>query len=174
VIVSGFSQGGLLTLSLALFHDDVVGEAFPLASWLPPPLEPLYRRSDLRYPRIRSMHGTADPTIPIDPTAQLFARLATRGFDVTFVPFEGVVHTISDEENALFHLWLEAAVCRATGDTFCEQAAEHAARDLRPDALTPDAGPEDAAVEPDAWIEDAGTDAGRRRRRVPVSTEPAP
>jgi phospholipase/carboxylesterase len=168
VIVSGFSQGGLLTLALALFHDDVVGEAFPLASWLPPPLEPLYRRSDLAYPRIRSMHGTADPTIPIEPTRQLFARLATRGFDVAFVPFDGVVHTISDDENALFHVWLEAAVCRAAGDRFCEEAAEHAATELRPDALTPDAGAEDAAIVPDAYVEDAGTDAGRARRRRPI------
>lgn len=166
VIVSGFSQGGLLTLTLALFHDDVVGEAFPLACWLPPPLEPLYRRSDLRYPRIRSMHGTADPTIPIEPTRQLFARLDTRGFDVRFVPFDSVVHTISDEENALFHVWLEAAVCRAVGDRFCEEAAEHAAMELRPDTLTPDAGlDEDAAIDVDAFAVDAGTDAGRRARR---------
>jgi phospholipase/carboxylesterase len=158
VIVSGFSQGGLLTLTLALFHDDVVGEAFPLACWLPPPLEPPYRRSDLVYPRIRSMHGTDDPTIPIEPTRQLFARLATHGFDVRFVAFDHVVHTISDEENALFHFWLEAAVCRAAGDAFCEEAAEHAAMELRPAELTPDAGvPEDADVDADV---DANVDAG--------------
>ncbi len=167
VIVSGFSQGGLLTLTLALFHDDVVGEAFPLASWLPPPLEPPYRRADLAYPRVRSMHGTDDPTIPIEPTRQLFARLDTRGFDVRFVPFDGVTHTISDEQNALFHLWLEAAVCRAAGDAFCEEAAEQAAMALHPSELTPDAGTEDAGVDADVDADiDAGADAGRRRRQA--------
>ena len=36
-VVTGFSQGGLLTLTLAIHHDDMVSSAFPLSSWLPPP-----------------------------------------------------------------------------------------------------------------------------------------
>lgn len=180
-IVTGFSQGALLTLTLALHHDDVVGAAFPLASWLPPPLEPTYLRPDLRFPRIRSMHGTADPIIPIGPTRQLFNHLENLGYDVDLVEFEGVVHTISEDENTLFHLWLEQAVCRASDDPACEAQAVHQEMLLRglvtelPDAGSPDAGPPDAGEE----------DAGRRRRRrdagtapveapAPAVTEPAP
>jgi phospholipase/carboxylesterase len=165
LIVSGFSQGGLLTITLALYHDDLVGEAFPLACWLPPPLVPTYRRNDLYYPRIRSMHGTADPTIPLAPTEEVFRTLVGLGFDATLVTFPGVVHTISDDENALFHVWLEAAVCRAVGDRDCENAAEEAARTLMPtDDVALDAGPkeDDAALrDHDAEIDDADVDAWR-------------
>ncbi len=181
VIASGFSQGGLLTITLALYHDDVIGEAFPLACWLPPPLVPTYRRTDLVYPRLRSMHGTADTTIPLGPTEDVFRRLDGLGFDATLVPFEGVTHTISDEENALFHVWLEAAVCRAVGDADCERAAEQAALEMLPastiglDAGVKDdagAGADDAdladASEDDAGAEDA-EDAG-----APEPAEPTP
>lgn len=162
-ILTGFSQGALLTLTLAIHHDDVVGAAFPLASWLPPPLEPTYRREDLRFPPIRSMHGTADPVIPIGPTRELFSRLELLGYDVDLVEFEGIEHTMSGEENELFHVWLEAAVCRAMEDPLCIAAAEHQELVLRglanelPDAGMLDAGPPDAG-------DDAGVDAGRRRR----------
>lgn len=160
VIVSGFSQGGLLTITLALYHDDLVGEAFPLSCWLPPPLVPSYRRADLRYPRIRSMHGTADTTIPLGPTRELFSDLVTLGFDATLVPFEGVGHTISDDENTLFHLWLEAAVCRAVADPDCEAAAEAAAGAMMPiDVVAEDAGALEDTSD-DAGASDAGVDAG--------------
>ena len=162
VIVSGFSQGGLLTMTLALYHDDLFGAAFPLSCWLPPPLVPAYRRPDLDYPPIRSMHGTADRTIPIGPTRQLFGHLSELGFDVTFVPFDGVVHTISEAENALFHVWLDAAVCRAVEDVDCAAAADALAATMLPaDYVQTDAGlTGDVATEIDASIEtDAAIDA---------------
>jgi phospholipase/carboxylesterase len=159
VIATGFSQGGLLTMTLALYHDDLIGEAFPLSCWLPPPLEPVYMRADLDYPRIRSMHGTADTTIPFEPTRSLFSRLAAIGFDVALHPFPGVTHTISDDENALFHLWLEAAVCRAVDDAVCADDAERTAATIAPsETELLDAGPDDAGVD-DAGADDAG-DAG--------------
>ena len=35
LVQTGFSQGGIVTLALALYHDDVVGAALPMSSWLP-------------------------------------------------------------------------------------------------------------------------------------------
>ena len=157
-IITGFSQGGLLVYALALHHDDVVGHAFPLSTWLPPPLEPLYKREDLRYPPIRSMHGGADRIIPVGPTRVLVDRLRDRGFDVEFEEFPGVGHEMSDEMNELFHRWLERAVCDVVGDLECpaalapgEDGGVPAIEDAGVDAGEPDAGP---------------PDAGRRRRRA--------
>lgn len=154
IIVSGFSQGGLLALTLGLYHDDLVGHAFPLSCWLPPPLEPPYRRGDLDYPRIRAMHGTSDTIIPITPTRALFDRLHERGFDVELVEFEGVAHTMSGEENELFHHWLDAAVCRTLGDDVCAVFAESDGLRLLGREV-PDAGYPD-----DAPYIDADLDAG--------------
>lgn len=182
VIVTGFSQGGLLTMTLALYHDDLFAEAFPLACWLPPPLVPTYRRDDLAYPRIRSMHGTADTTIPLGPTEDLFRTLDGLGFDATLVPFEGVTHTISDEENTLFHAWLEAAVCRIAGDLECEAAAEALAATIMPaGVIALDAGVKDVdagvfdggASDADAAA-DEGADAGADAGAAPTDSPPAP
>jgi len=189
-IVTGFSQGGLLTMALALYHDDVVGEALPLSAWLPPPLEPSYRREDITYPAIHSMHGTADDIIPIDPTRELFGRLGELSFEVELVEFDGVEHETTGAMNDLFHRWLEAAVCRAMKDTECAFEATNEARALQdlppldagvPDAGPPDAGllPEDAGADaepPDAALPDAGTlpDAGGdggKLERLPGATE---
>lgn len=123
-IVTGFSQGGLLTYTLALHHDDVVGYAFPLSTWLPPPLEPLYKRDDLGFPPIRAMHGTSDPVIPIAPTRDLVSRLSELGFAVEFVEFEGAVHSMTEDMNALFHLWLEQALCAIYADADCPAGSE--------------------------------------------------
>jgi hypothetical protein len=86
------------------------------------------------------------------------------GYDVDLAEFDGVGHTMSPEMNALFHVWLDRAVCVAMDDGWCRDVAtmeEEVLRGLRNEM--PDAGPRDAG-EPDAGL-DAGIDAGRRRRR---------
>jgi len=150
-IVTGFSQGGIVTLALALYHDDVVGAALPMSSWLPPPLEPAYRRSDLSYPTIRAMHGNEDATVPITPTRELFARLAALGFDVVLQTFDGVGHETNGAMNELYHQWLEESVCRAAGDEECAATARHLGRVLTGDESL------DAGL--DGAVRDGGGDA---------------
>ncbi len=160
-IVAGFSQGGMLTYALALHHDDVVGHAFPLSTWLPPPIEPLFRRQDLNYPPIRSMHGDADTVIPVGPTRGLVERLASRGFDVEFREFQGVGHEMSPAMNRVFHAWLEQALCDVMGDLECPGAVVPGEAEARAD----DAGT--AAGEASDGGQDGGSaapDAGARRR----------
>lgn len=176
IIVSGFSQGGLITLTMALYDDDLVGHAFPLASWIPPPLEPVDRRVDLDYPTIRSMHGTADAVIPVGPTRAMYERLAALGYDVELVEFPGVGHAITPAQNQLFHHWLDAAVCRTVGDEVGAVLAEiEALRVLEADL--PDAGyPDDVPridADLDAWDEptlDVGARLRRRGRERDAST----
>jgi len=165
-IVTGFSQGGLLTLTLAVHHDDVVGHAIPLAAWLPPPLEPSYRRRDRRYAEIRSMHGTVDPIVPIDPTTALFGRLSELGFAVELVQVPGVEHTMNADMNRLFHEWLEEAVCERVGDPVCMVEARRRAAELR--ALPPPPLV-DASVPPDGALSD-----GAVRDGVVPALAPAP
>jgi phospholipase/carboxylesterase len=164
-IVTGFSQGGIVSYGLAFYHDDVVGTVIPIAAWLPPALEPAYRRTDNTYPPVRALHGREDGTVPIGPTRELFERLKERGFDAELVEFEGARHETTPAMNALFHAWLESAICQALDDAVCVWDAENEARALQ--GLPPqDAGVYRVASEVPG---DASTaaDAGPTDARVP-------
>ncbi len=94
-IVMGFSQGGMLTFTLAVEHPEVVGAAFPLAGWLPPSLMPSERRPETRYPPIRAMHGADDPVLGADRTERSVADLERSGYDVTLYEYDGVDHQMT-------------------------------------------------------------------------------
>lgn len=106
-IATGFSQGGLLSFALAVRHPGLVGAAFPLAGWLPPPLWPASAEG---LPVIRSLHGTADEIIPLPPTREAVARLAGLGADIALQEFDGIGHTMSAAMNDQFERWLEEAL----------------------------------------------------------------
>ena len=108
-IVTGFSQGGMLSYTMAIRHRDAVGAAIPLASWLPPPLRAAGAAGAER-PRIRAMHGTADTIIPFAYDRETVDQLASLGHDVELAVFRGVGHEMTPEMNALFEAWLEAAL----------------------------------------------------------------
>lgn len=95
-IVSGFSQGGILTYGLALQHPAQLSAAHPVAGVLPEelwPEEPLSKSQ----PPIRAAHGGADPIIPVEPTVDMVQALAERGFDVRLRRFAQVGHTRSPD-----------------------------------------------------------------------------
>ncbi len=111
-IVAGFSQGGMLSFTLALHRPDAVGFALPNAGWVPPdlmPTEPV--DPELRVP-IRAVHGSADPIVPMKPTEQVMQRLGELGWDVEFVTYAGVEHVMSPAMNEQFESWLEDALER--------------------------------------------------------------
>ncbi len=95
-IVMGFSQGGMLTYTLAVNHPEVVGAAFPLAGWLPPSLMPEQRREHTTYPMIRALHGADDPVLSASRTVRATRELEARGFAATVRTFEDVPHEMSD------------------------------------------------------------------------------
>jgi phospholipase/carboxylesterase len=92
-IVTGFSQGGMLSFALAVTHPEQIRTAIPLAGWLPEGLRPI--RAPAQAPVIVALHGDADQVLPIGPTRDAVAALRTAGFDVQLSEYPGVAHTLS-------------------------------------------------------------------------------
>lgn len=95
-VLSGFSQGGILSYGIALRHPGVVELALPVSGWLPESLWPDRPAPGRRQPPIRGSHGTHDRTVPFDPTRRMVRSLKARGFDIDLAAFPGVGHRVSD------------------------------------------------------------------------------
>ena len=105
-VLTGFSQGAIVSWTLALRFPDRIGLAIPIAGWVLPGTRPNVLRSS----PTRAMHGTADPIVRIEPTREWVQALLASGNEVGLLEFEGVAHTVTPEMNLQFEEWLEAAL----------------------------------------------------------------
>ncbi len=92
-VVTGFSQGGMLSFVLAVEHPQAIAAAIPLAGWLPPPLWP--SAVPRAAPPIMALHGDADRLLEIEPTRAAVGQLRQLGFQVELREYPGVGHTVS-------------------------------------------------------------------------------
>lgn len=90
-ILVGFSQGGMMALSIALRHPDLARAAFASSSYLPPSIVPGTRGG----PPLRLLHGQDDPVLLVGRTEESVQLLIERGFDVEFEVYPGVAHELS-------------------------------------------------------------------------------
>jgi phospholipase/carboxylesterase len=122
-VVTGFSQGGMLTFVLAVHHPDVVGHAVVVGGWLPPPLwpaEPPRKASAKRDPHdappakagapIVALHGTVDVAVPFLPTQEAVQALNERGIAAELLTYEGAGHMITEPMHRDLHDQLIDAV----------------------------------------------------------------
>lgn len=93
VIVTGFSQGGMLSFALAARHPDKVKTALPLGGALPRNLRPAKKGPT----KIRAFHGAIDQVVPLAPTRQAVEALQEQGWDVTLKTYPGVGHMVPRE-----------------------------------------------------------------------------
>lgn len=108
-IVTGFSQGGMLTFTLATHHPEVLGAAFPVAGWLPPSLIPDAPATG-RLPLLRAMHGTDDPVLLSRRTRRTVNQLRDHGFSIMYREFPAVGHEMNGEMRGVLRTWIRAAV----------------------------------------------------------------
>ncbi|MCB9702282.1 MAG: alpha/beta fold hydrolase [Myxococcales bacterium] len=108
-VVTGFSQGGMLSFALAVRRPDLIAAAYPVGGWLPPPLWPEGQAPD-DAPPIVALHGAADTVVALRPTQDAVARLRELGYRVELREYPEVAHQISPEmRRALWALLAEAS-----------------------------------------------------------------
>ena len=89
-IVTGFSQGAILSFAIAGQHPDAVSHAFPVSGSCPGPLLPKSKAAPLS-----ALHGTSDTVLDIKWGREAVHAFAERGNDATMKEYEGVGHTIT-------------------------------------------------------------------------------
>lgn len=94
-VVTGFSQGGMLSFALAALHSNKIAASLPLSGWLPPPLLPSKLPSQAA--PLWVFHGQDDSVVPWQPTAQLSEQLKLLGFAVTTRSYPGLGHSLNSE-----------------------------------------------------------------------------
>lgn len=112
-IITGFSQGGMLSFTIAATHPEIVGEAVPVAGLLPPSLAPSVWPAGAPKPRVTALHGDADGRVPFAFGQKSVEALRGLGLAVELKSYPGVQHTVSAEMRADWLKALEAAVARA-------------------------------------------------------------
>lgn len=91
VVVSGFSQGGMLTYALAARAPERFVAMVPIGGFLVPGIEPLRAAHT---PSLVVFHGEADRIVLPEWDHEGAARLSQAGYDVDFHLVPGVGHTI--------------------------------------------------------------------------------
>ena len=92
-IVTGFSQGGMLSFLLPLRYPDLYGLSIPIAGVLPRAFLPKKKKS---YPtKVIGLHGDRDKIMPLSRTQQRIKRLKRIGVDVEIEVFENVRHRVT-------------------------------------------------------------------------------
>jgi phospholipase/carboxylesterase len=100
VIVTGFSQGGMLSYALALSQPQKIQFALPISGELPEQLWPSARPKRGSVPRMIALHGAADTVVSFEADDKLARHLRGLGYPLELVRYEGVGHHISEEMSA--------------------------------------------------------------------------
>lgn len=109
-IVAGFSQGGILAMTLAVREPESISRAIPMAGWIPPRFVPTERDRYAARTPIRALHGGSDPVIGAARTRQLVERLQQLGYPATYEEFPGVRHRMSREMQQRFRALVQEAL----------------------------------------------------------------
>jgi phospholipase/carboxylesterase len=110
-VITGFSQGGMLTFTLAAHHPELVAAAYPVSGWLPPPLWPKAGPTGPEQnPPVVALHGDADRALLIERTRESVAHQQKLGYSVELVEYPGVGHQITSEMRARLWSMLERSL----------------------------------------------------------------
>lgn len=97
-IVTGFSQGGVMSFALAAYHPALIESALPIAATLHPFLPAPV--SAPHPPSLFAFHGREDPVMPLAEAERMVSAMRARGARTGFVSYKGLGHALADPMRA--------------------------------------------------------------------------
>jgi phospholipase/carboxylesterase len=94
-IVTGFSQGGMLSYAIVARPDGGVFAALPIGGLLPRELWPAARDIGGLLPAVHAFHGTADERVPFASDREANEAFRAVGYPAELHEYAGVGHTIT-------------------------------------------------------------------------------
>lgn len=91
LLVTGFSQGGILSFAMAARHPDAIAHAFPIAGSCPGPLLP---KDNSRAAPLTAFHGTDDDVLQIKWAREAVRAFTDQGNRAELREYPGVPHAI--------------------------------------------------------------------------------
>ncbi len=106
IVLAGFSQGAAMALHVGLRHQDSIAGILMMSGYLlVNDAHPCPEKTG-DFP-IGIFHGSEDPVVPVEAARQTVPVLEKRGFSPTLKVYDGLEHSVSQEEvRDVFH-WLE-------------------------------------------------------------------
>lgn len=94
VVLTGFSQGGILSFQLAFSHPSLFDAVAPLAGYVPGPCLPAGAPL-AQAPPLTAFHGDADPLLPVDNVREAVSTLEAAGWRAELRTYPGLEHRLS-------------------------------------------------------------------------------
>lgn len=104
-VITGFSQGGILSYALAVQYPELIATALPISGLLP---KPARRPKGKARSKIIAFHGQADTIVPYAQSVELGAWLDAQGYDYALQSFAQVGHRIPPNMATPLHQSLDA------------------------------------------------------------------
>ena len=113
IIVTGFSQGGILAWSLAVTHPDLFLAAFPVGGFLPKALWPEAKKATkARRPPIVALHGAIDRVVGLDKDRAGVEVVTGAGWTARLESYQRVAHRIPGVMRQDLHRFIAGALAR--------------------------------------------------------------
>ena len=109
-VVTGFSQGGMLSYALASRHPQDIAGAVPVSGMI---LDGVATSS---WATTRALHGDADAVVPYQRTKGAVDALTASGEDVSVQSFPGVAHRIPAQVRSAWYAELQALLPACEGE----------------------------------------------------------
>lgn len=105
LVLAGFSQGAAMALHVGLRQQGAIAGILAMSGYLLESGEHPCPAKSADFP-IAIYHGSADPVVPLEAAEQSMATLGTQGYSPTFKVYDGMQHSLCDEEIRDVFGWL--------------------------------------------------------------------